>query len=217
MASNEGYTQRRRELAQIAGNLFMKQGYDSTTLGDIADAAGIDRATFYYYFKSKSELVRSAISDAVGAGMADVERARKSTVPARERVGSALRSLMSSFVAAYPWGVIYTHDDIWRSREADASWVKTIRANEATLHDTILEMVTDGQEDGSIRSDLAPEVITRTLLGTVLWGCRQLRAGGGDELADLSGAVDAILFDGLVPRSGTKARGAAKVGKRSTA
>jgi AcrR family transcriptional regulator len=200
-ASNDGYNQRRRELAEIAGRLFMKKGYDATTLGDISEAAGIDRATFYYYFKSKSELVQAAINDVVETSMAEIHLAKESDAPARVRVGLALSRLMTSFVAAYPWGVLYLHDDIWRSRDADAAWVKKIRANETKLQQTIFEMVSDGQGDGSIRADLEAELITRTLVGTVFWGCRQFRSGGSNaDVARLSAVVDAMLFDGLVPR-----------------
>lgn len=200
-ASNEGYAQRRRELAAVAGKLFVKQGYDSTTLGDISDAAGIDRATFYYYFKSKAELVRLAINDVVESAMAELDRVKESEGEARERVGAALKRLMGSFVSAYPWGVLYLHDDIWRSRDADANWVKQIRGNETKLQQVILEMVADGQQDGSIRSDIDAEMITRTLVGTVFWGCRQFRAGADNDVERFSAAIDAILFDGVVPRS----------------
>ncbi len=37
--------------------LFIEQGYDATTLDRIAAAAGISRRTFFYYFKSKEEVL----------------------------------------------------------------------------------------------------------------------------------------------------------------
>ncbi len=36
---------------------FVARGYDATTLNDIAKAAGISRRTFFYYFKSKEEIL----------------------------------------------------------------------------------------------------------------------------------------------------------------
>ena len=40
--------------------LFVKHGYDGTTLDAIADAAGISRRTFFYYFKSKEDVLLAA-------------------------------------------------------------------------------------------------------------------------------------------------------------
>ncbi|MFN7180054.1 TetR/AcrR family transcriptional regulator [Hyphomonas sp.] len=60
----EGLRERkRRETLQritAAGmQLFIRQGYDNTTLDEIAEAAGISRRTFFYYFKSKDEILLS--------------------------------------------------------------------------------------------------------------------------------------------------------------
>lgn len=40
--------------------LFVKNGYDATTLDAIAEAAGISRRTFFYYFKSKEDILLAA-------------------------------------------------------------------------------------------------------------------------------------------------------------
>lgn len=40
--------------------LFVKNGYEATTLDAIAEAAGISRRTFFYYFKSKEDILLTA-------------------------------------------------------------------------------------------------------------------------------------------------------------
>jgi AcrR family transcriptional regulator len=40
--------------------LFVKNGYEGTTLEAIAEAAGISRRTFFYYFKSKEDVLLAA-------------------------------------------------------------------------------------------------------------------------------------------------------------
>ncbi len=40
--------------------LFIRNGYDGTTLEAIAEAAGISRRTFFYYFKSKEDVLLAA-------------------------------------------------------------------------------------------------------------------------------------------------------------
>jgi AcrR family transcriptional regulator len=45
------------ELVEAAQALFVERGYDSTTVDDIAAAAGLSRRSFFRYFSSKEELV----------------------------------------------------------------------------------------------------------------------------------------------------------------
>ena len=47
----------RAELEQIALGLFIRHGFNETTLDDIAAAAGIARRTFFGYYSSKNDVV----------------------------------------------------------------------------------------------------------------------------------------------------------------
>src|SRR5258705_13161589 len=47
----------RRALVEAAAALFERNGYDETTIADIADAAEIGTRTFFSYFASKEELL----------------------------------------------------------------------------------------------------------------------------------------------------------------
>ncbi|TQI79390.1 TetR family transcriptional regulator [Serratia fonticola] len=48
---------RRAEILQAAGKLFQEQGYETTSVDEIVRSAGIAKGTFYYYFKSKEEIL----------------------------------------------------------------------------------------------------------------------------------------------------------------
>lgn len=53
--------ERRNEILNIAQKLFYTKGYDKSTINDILEAAGIAKGTFYYYFKSKEEVMDAII------------------------------------------------------------------------------------------------------------------------------------------------------------
>ncbi|HEY3274142.1 MAG TPA: TetR/AcrR family transcriptional regulator [Methanocella sp.] len=52
---------RRNELMDLAEQLFAEKGYDHTSPSDIIRKAGVAQGTFYYYFKSKDDIVRAII------------------------------------------------------------------------------------------------------------------------------------------------------------
>jgi AcrR family transcriptional regulator len=47
----------RSALALAAMNLFVEQGFEKTTVDEIAEAAGVGRRTFFRYFRSKEDVV----------------------------------------------------------------------------------------------------------------------------------------------------------------
>lgn len=61
-AKPEGWREQKRRqtlqrITDSALRLFAQNGYEATTLDAIAAAAGISRRTFFYYFKSKEEIL----------------------------------------------------------------------------------------------------------------------------------------------------------------
>lgn len=44
-------------IVEVGMELFLAKGYEATTLDEIAEAAGISRRTFFYYFASKDDIL----------------------------------------------------------------------------------------------------------------------------------------------------------------
>ncbi len=51
----------RKKIIEAAHVLFYQHGYDLTSFSEIAESADVPRGNFYYYFKSKNDLLRSVI------------------------------------------------------------------------------------------------------------------------------------------------------------
>jgi len=49
--------ERKKELIDIAEQLFIKKGYEQTAVSDIVKKAKVAQGTFYYYFKTKEEIL----------------------------------------------------------------------------------------------------------------------------------------------------------------
>ncbi|NLL78063.1 MAG: TetR/AcrR family transcriptional regulator [Clostridiales bacterium] len=53
--------ERRNEILDAAEELFVSNGYDKTSVQQIIDKIGIAKGTFYYYFRSKEELLNGIV------------------------------------------------------------------------------------------------------------------------------------------------------------
>src|SRR6187200_1224705 len=62
------------EILRVAADKFGKQGYQATTLDEIAAAAGISRAAFYLYFPNKEELLHRIYNQVIATSQAAVEQ-----------------------------------------------------------------------------------------------------------------------------------------------
>ena len=52
---------RKKELLKIAYDMFLTQGYENTSVDEIIEKAQIAKGTYYYYFKSKEQMLEEVI------------------------------------------------------------------------------------------------------------------------------------------------------------
>src|SRR5579875_2397556 len=53
----------RTRIQQVALELFAEQGYEKTSLREIAERLGVTKAALYYHFKTKEDIVASTVHD----------------------------------------------------------------------------------------------------------------------------------------------------------
>jgi AcrR family transcriptional regulator len=82
----------REELELVALQLFAERGFDSTTVDDVAEAAGIGRRTFFRYFASKNDVVWGDWDVALA-----YFRGRLAALPAEVDLMDGLREAVKAF------------------------------------------------------------------------------------------------------------------------
>lgn len=60
----KGITNRQR-IIEAADQLFYQRGYNQTSFSDISDATGLPRGNFYYYFKTKEDILDAVVTSRV--------------------------------------------------------------------------------------------------------------------------------------------------------
>ena len=76
----------RRTLIDAAVDLCLRQGYESTTVEQISDAADISPRTFSRYFASKDAVFIAVLDDLATEIVAELGRTRRSWVRSRNSV-----------------------------------------------------------------------------------------------------------------------------------
>ncbi|MFZ0994953.1 MAG: TetR/AcrR family transcriptional regulator [Candidatus Dormiibacterota bacterium] len=64
----EGSGSTRERILEVALDLFTEQGFDKTSLREVAERVGVTKAALYYYFPSKEKMFAELVQRAHGVG-----------------------------------------------------------------------------------------------------------------------------------------------------
>jgi len=104
--------ERRRQLFDVALQLFAGRGYEATTMDDIADAAGVTKPLLYQHFSSKRSLYLELVDSVAEDLVAEISEATAAAVGPREQVEDGF--------AAY-FRMVVTHEAAFRLLYARSS------------------------------------------------------------------------------------------------
>lgn len=76
---------RRSELISISARLFREKGYEKTTVRDISSAAGIHSGSWFYYFKTKHDILVAVIEEGMRQALSLMEEIAADASPPREK------------------------------------------------------------------------------------------------------------------------------------
>lgn len=68
---------RRKEILKVATKLFVKQGFDNTSMNQIVEQVGISKGLIYHYFADKDDLIDQVIANLVQDALEKVEQKSK--------------------------------------------------------------------------------------------------------------------------------------------
>ena len=89
---------RRREILVVARELFVKKGYEQTSVNDILKIVDIAKGTFYYYFDSKEQVLEAIILDIVEEGAMRAEKILKDqSIPLVNRIMMSIMAQTPEF------------------------------------------------------------------------------------------------------------------------
>jgi TetR/AcrR family transcriptional regulator, regulator of mycofactocin system len=171
----------RTELEQVAFELFDRQGFEGTTVGDIARAAGIGRRTFFRYFDSKNDLPWGGFEERL-----EQMRGRLAGCPPQTPLAEAIRLGLITFNQLPPG------QEGWHRRRLELILrVPALQAHStlryAAWRQVIAEFVAG--RTGQPPDSLLPVTLGYAVQGLFVAACEQWLAGADPDLGELIGAA----------------------------
>lgn len=194
------YAAKRNELVRVAATLFKDRGYRSTTLSDIAQGAGVDRATIYYYVGSKEELLREAVRGLLDENVLKAEKLARGTLSPREKLESIVQLLMLSYDRNYPYAYVYIQQEMHRVADTRSPWAKEMAGRTRRFEKAVRSIIQEGMESGVFRDDVPVDLAANAMFGAVNWTHRWYNPGGRYSPEAVADAFCKVVLQGLLSR-----------------
>lgn len=192
-----GYAAKRNDLIRVAAVLFKDRGYTATTLNDIAQSAGMDRATLYYYVGSKEELLREAVRGILGENLSKAKQLARSEISPLEKLEGIVHLLMSSYDKNYPYAYVYIQQKMQKVKDTQSEWAKEMASQSSAFENTVTSIIEEGMTAGVFRDDVPVRLVANTIFGAINWTHRWYKPGGRYSAKEVAEAFCKIVLQGL--------------------
>jgi AcrR family transcriptional regulator len=178
-------------IVDVAVQVFLRHGYDGASLDQVAEAAGITKASIYYHAAGKESLLKHGVGRALDALFAILDEPAALDGRALDRLKHVVRRTIEITVKRLPEVALLLRV---RGNTETERWILDRRRRFDRL---VAKIVDEAQATGELRADIEAGLITRLLFGMLNSITEWYRPGGGLNVDDVVAAATRIAFEGL--------------------
>ena len=177
-------------MTRQAARLFAEKGYHGTSMGDLAEAMGVQKGSLYSLTESKQELLYETMRAGAEAFHAGLD-AIPEDAPSADRIRLALRAHLRVVAEQLDVATVFIRE--WRYLQGERR--EQIVAERRRYEERLRALFRDGREHGELRTDLDDAAAALLVLSAANWAYTWLTPGRDtDELAD---SFSVILVEGI--------------------
>ncbi len=182
-----------RDKVLAAAELFADAGLDATKMEDVAAATGVPKATLYYYFEGKEDILAFLFNEILD----EVGRAVDEAVRAEGTAADRMRALVVAHLRVFeelPAASLALQFDLGR-----AARIPLIDERiEAAYRGPVRQLLEEGADDGSLRSVAHPRLVAVAILGAVTTvGINAVALGRTRSVEDVADDVLDLVLRGV--------------------
>ncbi|HWV44355.1 TetR/AcrR family transcriptional regulator [Pseudorhodoplanes sp.] len=181
---------KRRAILDRSAKLFAQNGYDRTSMAEVASECGVSKALLYHYYASKETLLYDILHVHLQE-LLDTTKAVDSTLAPRDRLRALVGALLDAYRDADQQHKIQINEMAKLPAERQKALIALERDLVAVFADAIAQVLPD---IGRSRTLLKP--VTMSLFGMLNWHYMWFREGGTMSRQDYADLATTILVEG---------------------
>ncbi|WP_100010250.1 TetR/AcrR family transcriptional regulator [Lentibacillus sediminis] len=180
----------KEEITRQSVLLFEQKGFSETSIQDIADALGVTKGTFYYYFSSKEQLLMEIHDDYITNLVRRQERITQDpSLSERDKITGIIHLLITDIDDKGPSARVYSREMLHLGKEH----AKSIRQKRETFRLNIEAVLREGIEQGEFDRRMHADMIAFGILGVTNWSYNWFNPHG-----EVSPVALAEMFAGMI-------------------
>lgn len=145
--TEEEQEKRRHEIFHQVVNIFLKKGFQETSMREIAEAAGLGKSTLYDYFKTKEDILVYFFEDQLSDMAEEAQRIAMQNLPADKR----LRQVMEMYIENLQANKSLFLKMSFESQRLKAESQKQIQDKRHAYQDMVRALIDEGIREGVFR------------------------------------------------------------------
>ena len=181
---------RRDELTRQAARLFAEKGYHGTSIGDLAEAMGVQKGSLYAHIDSKADLLWDVARDGAAAFHTALDGIDDTLSPT-EKIRHALRAHLRVVAEQLDVATVFIRE--WRYLEGERR--EEFVSERRRYEERFRAFFREGRELGGLRTDLDDATATLLALSAANWAYTWIRPD--TNTAELADRFYETLLDGM--------------------
>jgi TetR/AcrR family transcriptional regulator len=138
-------------IAQAAKTVFAERGYQGATLEEIAQRAGMSKATIYIYYKNKDDLFIQVVEELIHTAMTETAREAASAQPPVEKLAAIVRSQITFYEREREFFRIYLNEKHGLEVAPKDPHKQALRAMYLQMVDVLTKVLQEGIDSGALQ------------------------------------------------------------------
>ncbi len=194
---SEYYNEKRQAMLDAAATLFKEKGMNGTSLDEVAQLAGIDRSTLYYYVSNRQELFFEIVGQAMEKMAVDAEALLETPGTPAEKFERLIISQMTAYAENYPHLYVMLQEKVSTVLSGDTPQKERLLELIRRYERVMKTIIADGVADGTFRKDVLPILMTFGALGMNNWTHRWYKPNNLLTGEDVGRAFATMLLEGI--------------------
>jgi len=184
----------RRRILDAAWKLFDERGIDRVTMAEITAASGVQPSTTYQYFSNKDDVVWALLGDVMQEGSGRAKESIDAASNALEQLAALLEFMADELVNNRVKVRFMAQFDAMYARDWPAERLITLELEiNPRGFQVFTDLIREGIADGSLRSDLDPDLTMHAILNAVIGAQRRLASLGNKIEQEYGKPVDRLF------------------------
>lgn len=185
----------RAAIVQAATGRFAAQGFDSTTLADVAADAGVSGPSVAFHFGNKDGLLAAVMEQYFAALLAGAQETVAAPGSPRERLQAFMEFWFRSQEGAFDLYSVFATQGGWRQIDSESG--AAIRDGYRAINAVVDRLIDDMKSGGTVRAEVSTRLVRDSLMGASEWVMRgRLHTAGRPDYDRDARDLLSIVIDG---------------------